>query len=337
MQIGVLGINHKLAGLYLREELAKVCQKRFGVLQAIQEYHSFVLVSTCNRTEIYFSSNDLPATHTYLLAVLRGEIQEEFEHKLYSYFGIDCFNHLTRVSLGLDSAIIAETEVQGQVKVAYENTIKCHTLCKDLHFLFQKSLSIAKRIRTTLDLGRGMPNIEHAILQKGMHIFPSLENTPLLFIGASEINLKIIAFLKTKKLKNITLCNRSDQLGKELAAAYDIHYLDWQHLPFWHEFDWIILGTKSQSHLITQKDKPKTLTKQKLLMDLSVPRNVDPQLRDPHILLLNIDQINQFLKVRRSRMNHTLAAAEEHVANATQRHTVNYLAKKEYKAALLVG
>src|SRR5262245_20986881 len=117
MKVGVVGINHKLADLKLREQLAKNCQKCFGSLRAVNEHHHFILLSTCNRTEIYFSSEDLTTTHTYLLSILRMEVEGEFDHKLYSYFGVDSFCHLTRVTLGLDSAIIGETEIQGQVKL----------------------------------------------------------------------------------------------------------------------------------------------------------------------------------------------------------------------------
>ena len=89
MRVGIVGINHKLADLKLREHLAKTCQRRFGSGCALHGDHSFVLLSTCNRTEVYFSSDDLPATHTYLLNILRNDVSEEFNQKLYSYFGYE--------------------------------------------------------------------------------------------------------------------------------------------------------------------------------------------------------------------------------------------------------
>src|SRR5262249_51645888 len=121
MRIGVVGINHKLADLKLRETLAKACQRRFGPGQSTHGSHTFILLSTCNRTEVYFSSEDLAQSHSYFLSILNQEVDEDFDQKLYSYFGKDCFLHLSRVTSGLDSAIVAETEIQGQVKSAYEN------------------------------------------------------------------------------------------------------------------------------------------------------------------------------------------------------------------------
>ena len=111
MRVGVVGINHKLADLQLREMLAKACQKQFHPSNLFHGKHAFCLLSTCNRTEVYFSSEDLADTHSYLLNVLRSEVRVPFEHKLYSYFGYDCLSQAVRVTAGLDSAIIGETEI----------------------------------------------------------------------------------------------------------------------------------------------------------------------------------------------------------------------------------
>lgn len=336
MRVGVVGINHKLADLKLREQLAKACQKWFGALQAVHDNHYFILLSTCNRTEIYFSSEDLTSTHIYLLSILRVEVEEEFDHKLYSYFGVDCFSHLTRVTLGLDSAILAETEIQGQVKLAYEAASEYHSLPKDLHFLFQKALGISKKLRSELQLGRGMPNLEHAILQTGKHMFQFPEQTRLLFVGASEINQKILGFLKSKNFHNMTLCNRSDDQADQLAGHYGVQHLSWAQLNKWHEYDWIIVGTKSPDYLIFQQEISQRSISQKLMMDLCVPRNVDPKLgQDPRITLLNIDQINRLLKIRHRRMNHILADAEQRVTQATHQHAARHLEKAQSRIALL--
>lgn len=336
MRVGVVGINHKLADLKLREHLAKACQKWFGILQAMHDHRYFILLSTCNRTEIYFSSPDLAETHTYLLRILRLEVEEEFNHKLYSYFGVDCFSHLTRVTLGLDSAIIAETEIQGQVKLAYENTSDCHALPGDMHFLFQKSLGIAKKLRSELQLGRGMPNLEHAILQTGKHMFKKPEETRLLFVGASKINQKILSFLKSKNFQNISLCNRSDDYGQRLANEYGSKYLTWSQFNRWAEYDWIIFGTKSPNYLISHEHIQHSSITPKLLMDLCVPRNVDPKIgKDKRMTLLNIDQINRLLKIRYRRMTHLLEQAEERVMHATHEHASRFNLKNQSKIALL--
>lgn len=325
MQVGVIGISHKLADLKLRDQLAKCCQMCFGALNSIQDNHYFILLSTCNRTEIYFYSVDLASTHTYILNILREQVQGEFDHKLYSYFGIDCLSHLSRVTAGLDSAIIAETEIQGQVKAAYELVCDYHELPSALHFLFQKAICTAKKIRSELQLGRGMPNLDHAIFQTGCHFFSKPENARILFVGASEINQKILTYLKSKKCQEITLCNRSETTARSLSSEYRLEVLEWHRLTEWDQYDWIIFGTKSPDYLITRQRSDHSQFSHKLVMDLCVPRNVDPKLaQEPDITLLNIDQLNRLLKIRKQRMNDSLALAESMVVAAARRHAKKF-------------
>ena len=113
------------------------------------------MLSTCHRTEIYFSALNLAEAHSEILQVLRREIALAFEHELYSYFGFDCFLHLGYVVSGLDSVIIAESEIQRQVKVAYEEVQWYYPLPSCLHFLFQKSLKIGKEKRGNILLSQG--------------------------------------------------------------------------------------------------------------------------------------------------------------------------------------
>lgn len=335
MRVGVIGINYKLADLKLRDLLAKSTQKRFGP-QSLLASNQCVLLSTCNRTEIYFSADDLATMHTTLLGILRYDVPVEFEHRLYSYFGIDCFSHLTRVTSGLDSAILAETEIQGQVKAAYEMTCEYHLLSKELHFLFQKSLGIAKKIRTELDLGRGMPTLEHAVHQLGKLHFPSQDELQVLLIGASDINQKILKFLKAKKLTSLTLCNRSDDYAQGLAVDFNIQHLPWTKLTHWHHYDWIICGTKSPDYLITSRNCNHLCLADKLIMDLSVPRNVEPKLGDhTNLTLLNIDQINKYLKNRRHGLHASVQEAEQRVSQATRQHAQRYQAKESNKITLI--
>jgi glutamyl-tRNA reductase len=320
MRVGILGINHKLASLNLRERLAKTCQRRLHPAQSTHGEHSFVLLSTCNRTEIYFSSEHLAETHSYLLNILRNEIHEDFDQKLYSYFGQDCLLHLCRVTSGLDSALVAETEIQGQVKTSYENAQEYHRLPFELHYLFQKALSIAKKARVVLPLKPGLPEISHAVFQTGHYFFQQKPEPKILFIGASDINEKVLSYLKNKKLP-ITLCNRSPSTGQTLANKYGIGFIEWDQLDTWHQHDWIILGTKFPDFLITRRSVDQLALSHKLIIDLSVPRNVDPQVaRHPGITLLNIDQINRRLTIRRKSLSHSLHAAEQLITESISTH-----------------
>src|SRR5438132_1115680 len=120
MRVGILGTNFKTASLGVREALSLACQKKMPAFSEIVRKYACVILSTCNRVEIYFSAPDLAEAHSEILQVLKEEIQTPFEHQLYSYFGLDCFMHLAHVTAGLDSAIVAESEIQRQVKTSYE-------------------------------------------------------------------------------------------------------------------------------------------------------------------------------------------------------------------------
>ncbi|MBS4166488.1 Glutamyl-tRNA reductase [Neochlamydia sp. AcF65] len=336
MRIGVLGINYKLADLKLRELLAKACQKRLGAGISMHGHHHFILLSTCNRTEIYFCSDDLADTHTYLLNIFRNEVDTQFDQKLYSYFGHDCFYHLSRVTAGLDSAIVAETEIQSQVKHAYKISCQFSQLPEEMHYLFQKSLKIAKKIRSQHLLTRTLPDIEHAIFNTGSHFFKNLSQVKILLVGASAINQKILRFLLSKNFSDITICNRTKKHAIDLARTYQLNLLDWQSLTQWHQFDWIICGTKAPQTVINYSHLPLKEIPAKLLIDLGVPRNIDPSVaRHTQITLLNIDQINRMLTFRKQKLYEHLTKADQGIIEATKQHIHLFKQKQTYREQLL--
>lgn len=324
MRFGVIGLNNKLADLRLREALARACQRRFSAELGWDNDHHSVLLSTCNRTEVYFCSDDLAATHTYLLGLLKADVGHDLEQKIYSFFGQECFLHLARVTAGLDSAIIAETEIQGQVRVAYERAKSERKLSKELHFLFQKALQIAKQVRTRVPMTRGVPDVEHAILSIGCRLFPDSKAANILFVGASDINHKILGFLKRKGFEKITVCNRTVHRCHALAVRHDTGMLPWEQRALWTHYDWIIFGTKASEYIATLQDLNSENVSAKLVIDLSVPRNVDPNIAAAGIQLLNIDEIQSTLHHRCQSLANLLVSAEDLVASAVRRNVLSY-------------
>lgn len=313
MRIGVIGINHKLADIALREAIARACEKYFCSEKITHACHYFVLLSTCNRTEIYFSSHDPSMTHSYILHLLREEIQEDFDQKFYSFFGYDCFYHLARVAAGLDSAILAETEIQGQVRLCYENSAKRQQLPGELHFIFQKSLQIAKHTRNKFLGSFSQASIEHAMWQICRR--HSHNNPHILFVGASQTNFKAIHYFKKRGFGNIHICNRTDEKARKAASELDLKYLPWQDLHVWKNLDVICCATKSPEPLIAL-DKEYL---DKLFFDLSVPRNINstPNLDNN---LFHIDLLQRLARQKQEHMEASLAEADEHIAQATFSH-----------------
>ena len=332
MRIGVLGINHKLAELTLREQLAKACHQRFTIGGWRHDDHHFVLLSTCNRTEVYFSSDDLAETQSYLIGLLREDVDGDFEQKLYSFFGSDAFTHVARVTAGLDSALFGETEIQAQVKDAYEAASKALVLPPDLHYAFQKSLKIGKKVRTQLQLGRGIPDITHSLWSAATHLFGDAKGARTLFVGASAINRKICHFLRKKGVAAISLCNRSRVSPERFHVEGAPAVLPWEAVERWHEYDWVIFGTKSPNYLIHSSGIPENLSAPKLVLDLSVPRNVDPKIgQDPRVTLLNIDQIHRTVKYQRRRVQRVMLLAELLIEAETRKLCDIFAAKESYR------
>lgn len=333
MRVGVVGVNHKLASLGIRETLARVCAKHFGMYDPDHAPHHFILLSTCNRTEIYFHSDDLALAHSYIMNLLKSAVSQEVEQKLYSFFGSCCLHHLSRVTAGLDSAILAETEIQGQVKKAYLRAASQSHLPSEFHYLFQKALSAGKNVRRSHALPTSEMNLEKMIYETGLQFFQGGTIGKVLLVGASEINAKILNYLTSKNIDSVTLCNRSSEHGKRLALRFGVDYLAWQKKDEWHTFDWIIYGTSSpepllQPHHVTQTQKTH------LIVDLSVPRNVDPRVGAcSQISLWNIDQINKRIQQTQQKQKKAQFSAEMALSHQTDRLVEAYLRKTSHRHA----
>ncbi len=337
MPIGVIGINHTIADLKWRELLAKACHHHFGSthkskLFITNQTHAFVVLCTCNRTEVYFTSPDLISTHRYILNTLQADMGVDCVQKLYSHFGTDCFFHLACVTAGLESAIIFETNIQRQVKMAYMSVLQQQTLPEAMHFLFQKSLSIAKKVRSTLHLRQGWLHLEYALLHAAQNVFKEVHTTRILFVGASKINQNIWVFLKKHHFTNITLCNRSAVKADELANHFKMNTLPWNCLDQWQEYDWVIFGTSADHYLITAASIVEKRLHCKLLIDLCVPRNIDPLIGNfTQLNLLNIDQIHSLLSKHNAITTLTMNQAQQCIWQTVQQHAELYQQKHLYR------
>lgn len=302
MQIGVIGLNHKQASVEIREALNRVASTHFSL------QHPFILLTTCNRTEIYFSTEDLAETQSYIFNLLKNDLPFEIGQEFYSFFGVDCFHHLSKVTSGFDSAIIAETEIQGQVKSCYQQAHQTRSLPFELHYLFQKALKTGKEIRTKLKFTKPIVDLEQAIL----HFGQPLVAPKILFVGASRTNLKIASYLQKKQKGEITFTNRTEKF------LVDYRNLPWSDKRKWVEYDWVIAATTADSYQLVPADLQQN-TKTSLLIDLSVPRNIDPKL-GKHIELINIDQVNDLLREHSSFMRGLEQEVEVWVGESAQRY-----------------
>ncbi|MFI5333719.1 MAG: hypothetical protein ACHQT8_00955 [Chlamydiales bacterium] len=327
MRIGVMGMNAKSSELDLRERLTRAAQKLFGLDSAPLRIENSLLLATCHRTEIYFSGDDLPAVHGEILELLRKELELPFEEHLYSHFEGDCFLHLAMVVSGLDSVIIGETEIQRQVKRAYENALLYRSLSTPLHFLFQKCFKIAKEMRSTSFFPRGNLSLEGSVFQ----LFKQQLNLegPVLFIGNSAINRKIMRFFRRKDVEKLALCTRGLHAAHEFAHEGSVNLIEWNEISSWQKYPLVICGTNLPEYLLTEQAMQGEINT-RLIIDLCVPRNVDPRLADdPRITLLNIESMNRLLQAKAGRNDEQLSRCRESVAHLVTRQLAIFAQKEE--------
>lgn len=302
MQIGVIGTCEKSCPLFLREQITKALED----LSFSECDMSFVLVSTCRRVELYFSSNDLTLTHTEILQRLREKLKSSFEHMLFSFFERECFYHLVKVTSGLDSSIIGESEVQKQIKQAYEKARKERSLKKELHFLFQKCLKIGKSLRSNFELYKRQDSLAHIILSEiKMHSKKGLEEQDLLVIGNSDINRRLLPVFFSKGIKSVTLLSKNIDV-KLFQNQTNFTLKDYSMLGKLESFDSIICGTKAESYLIDRNSKIK---KDQIFFDLSLPRLIDPKVRKI-VHLKNIEEIGQLCQEKKKHLKAELTICE---------------------------
>lgn len=324
MQIGVLGISHQSAGIQMRELVSKAAQAR---LSSEREFYpfSFVVLSTCHRTEVYFSAINLAEAHSRILNELREFIVIPFEHKIYSYFGLDCFLHLAHVASGLDSIIIGESEIQRQVKVAYEKAQLESELPGSLHFLFQKCLKMGKEVRSKIIPIPGGISIEKVIFNTNRLLLKDWKSNPLFFIGNSEVNRRVMIYFKERGLNEISLCTRSEHSGREFSSKWGIRIFPWSAISCWKDFSLVVCGSNVSEYLIQNVQGS---FRTQLIFDLGVPRNVDPMVgKHPKLTLLNMEEIGQMLGRQQSENLKEWGQAEQLILEKVQGYYARFQAR----------
>jgi glutamyl-tRNA reductase len=335
MELCVIGINNKSCPLYLREILTRAFEEIFGNKEREKYSFSYVLLSTCNRVEIYFTDHEIAAVHVRVIAALRKKMTIPFEHVLYSYFESDVFLHLVRVTCGLDSAIVGESDIQRQVKLAYEIAGKQRELSSYLHYLFQKSLRVGKQIRSFHTYSKGGFNFEELVFSQIKAFLQEIPSRKLLFIGNSEMNRKFLPLFYSKSFKQLSMYSRRGE-DIELLSRYPLLDMEERDIcKSWQEFDVIISATKEMDYVL--KNAIRKTEHKILLLDLSIPRSIDPALsKDPKTTLLNIEDIASLFEEKRSIYKTELMSCEESVRSCVERYFFLYrkkLLKKQLYAA----
>lgn len=328
MDVGVLGINYRSSELGFRESFAKAAVSFLDRNSSMP----LVVLSTCNRTEIYFSSNNLAETHSSLVFELKNTAPEDFEQMLYCYFGERCFSHLAKVTSGVDSVIFGEAEIQGQVKLSYSRAAMQCKLPSSMHYLFQKSLKIGKEIRTNFCLPKGHVSLESTLWDLSQCFFSQQKPIKTLVVGHSEINRKVIPFMKEKGGFDLHLATRNPKAAAEIIKKYSLKSVPWSDTKEWADFDMVICGSKCSDYILTLDQIPLDpfQIQTKLIVDLGLPRNVDPALaKSPLIALFNIEEIGGFIDQKQKVSLQEQKIIQQKIEEAVSRQLAIYSLKRK--------
>lgn len=306
-----LGLNYKTAPVEVRERFAVSkgkLKERAIHLRSLPSVEECVLLSTCNRTEVYFWTTDSDAATQYILESFLGQ-GEIPAASLYRYEGSEALSHMARVASGLDSMVIGETEIFGQLKDAYFSALEAGTTAKLANRTFQRIFTLGKKVRSSTHITAGPTSVGAAAVQLAGDVLGGLGGTRVLVVGAGDVARSTAQSLRSRGAENIFVANRSFDRAVELASKVGgsvIRFSEW--IPYLEQIDIVIVSTASPVYVVSPQVLRQAMRgragRPLFLIDLSVPRNVDPECAElSNVHLYDIDDMESMaVETRRSRM-----------------------------------
>lgn len=336
MNVQVIYCNHQTADLSLRERLAFPSPEH--VVRAYDELHvrfpksEHVVISTCNRVEIYTAQED-PAdkpSHADLIQFFSDFHQvpkTEFFNDLLERQGPDAVRHLFKVASSIDSMVLGETQIVSQIKSAYDLSTETSANGPLTHALFQRALAVSGRVRTETKLSEGRVSIASvAVGDFGKSIFDRFDDKTVLILGAGEMASETLTYLKDEGVKRIIVCNRSFERAQKLASEHSGEAREWDRLQeSLGVADVIVSTTGAERPILTvaefRKIRKKTGPRPIFILDLGAPRDVESDVSkiDDGIFLYNIDDLEATCEKNRKKRASAIAKANSIIEEETDK------------------
>ncbi|TAN40559.1 MAG: glutamyl-tRNA reductase [Nitrospirae bacterium] len=303
MKILVQGVNHRSASVDIRERLAfngeKLEEGLFG-LRKLPDIREVALLSTCNRVELYACVSNLPAAADSIknfLAEFHGIKRTEFERSLYNLSDAEAVRHIFRVSSSLDSMVLGEPQILGQIKDCFDFALNKKTTGVLLNKLMKKAISTAKRVRTETRIAENAVSISFAAVELAKKIFTNLAGKSFMLLGAGEMAELAARHLLNNGISGVTVVNRTYDRGCELACEFNgrpVRFEDF--LTELVHADIIICSTGAPSYVLNRDQMQKVMKERKqkpvFIIDISVPRNIDPEINKiDNVYLYDVDNL----------------------------------------------
>ena len=280
-QLVIIGTNYRRSNLDLREHIQRASQKKTNMIPVfIDQGHAkeAMLLTTCHRTELYLAGADVkdPAA---LFAELFELPNDDVADAIYCHRDVEVRKHLFRLAVGLDSMIIGESRILNQIKQAYMNAQQKNCIGSSLGKLVPAALSVSKRVRHNTQIGAHPISIAYMIKKKVKSMFSKLSHLNVLFIGAGNMIVDVAKYLGNDEFASVTFTNRSYSKAKQLADMYHGQAVGFNDLEqVLAHTDIVVTATASQHVLLTKVmvEKMMVAKSQLLLVDLAVPRDIEP-------------------------------------------------------------
>ena len=318
MAIFALGINHKTAPVALREQVAFAPEQLPEALRELTTQTCIsdaVILSTCNRTELYFNGNTTQAEQVIVwLAQFHAIDSNELQPHLYLHQNIAAAEHLMQVASGLDSLVLGEPQILGQVKQAYNQARNAGTVNPQFERLFQKTFAVAKQVRTETDIGANAVSVAFAAVSLAKQIFGNLAKVRVLLIGAGETIELVAKHLQEQGANALTVANRTYERAVLLAQQFDASAITLAQVPAQlNEADIVISSTASTLPIVGKGMVEQALKQRKhkpmFLVDLAVPRDIEQQVAElEDAYLYTVDDLQSIVA---QNLNNRQQAAEQ--------------------------
>jgi glutamyl-tRNA reductase len=306
MSLLALGINHNTASVALRERVAfgpDCIDHALRELAAQPGVSEAVIVSTCNRTELYCALEQGHGEQVaQWLQQYHGLDNAEVDKAIYQHHDEEAVRHLMRVACGLDSLVLGEPQILGQIKQSYAHAQQAEVLKGSLERLFQKAFSVAKRVRTDTEIGASAVSVAFAAVSLARRIFSDLSQTKVLLVGAGETIELVARHLREQNVRQMMVANRTLQRAHTLAEEFGAQVMTLEEIPdYLHEADIVITSTASPLPIIGKGMVERALKARRFrpmfLVDIAVPRDIEAQVDDlPDAYLYTVDDLQGIIE-----------------------------------------
>lgn len=308
MRLIVTGLNHRTAPVEVRERLAfeeSTLSDALGNLRRRPGLLEGMILSTCNRVEITVAAEEQPDVEEsveHFLAEARAVERSWVSQYLYRHEGPEAIRHLFRVASSLDSMIVGEPQILGQLKAAYTRAKECGALSGFLDLVMTRAFNVAKRVRSETDIGQSAVSVSYAAVELAREIFGSLTGKKVLLVGAGKMAESAARHLRRAGVSEIVVTNRTRSRAESLAEEFHGRAIDYERfLGTLQDVDIVVASSGAPHYILKREEMRGVMSRRKnrpmFLIDIAVPRNIEPGVNDLEgVFLYDIDDLDRVVE-----------------------------------------